>query len=301
MTATATIRRGAAPKKKRSAAKLRIAHKPSTASRALAVIPVPAEQLRRAGNYLLVGLLGIGLVAGIVAIKLPQMVGLELGEAIGSMGFAVKRVEIKGIDRMDRLPVYSVALDQQSMAMPLVDLAEIRNRLLQFGWVQDARVSRRLPDTLVVDIVERKPTAIWQYNQKLALIDAEGHVLAAVDPAKMPDLPLLIGPDANLQSTALGDLIAAAPAIKPMLTGASWVGGRRWDLRFQSGETLALPEGQDAAKAALIKFARMDANARLLGQGFVRFDMRVPDRFVVRVSKVPGKDLASDTAPKSVT
>jgi cell division protein FtsQ len=30
--------------------------------------------------------------------------------------------------------------------------------------VQDARVSRRLPDTLVVDIVERTPSAVWQHT-----------------------------------------------------------------------------------------------------------------------------------------
>ena len=44
----------------------------------------------------------------------------------------------------------------------LVDVDAIRSRLLQFGWVKDARVSRRLPDTLVVDIVERTPAALWQ-------------------------------------------------------------------------------------------------------------------------------------------
>ena len=49
--------------------------------------------------------------------------------------------------------------------MPLVDVEAIRARLLQFGWVKDARVSRRLPDTLVIDIVERQPAAIWQDKQ----------------------------------------------------------------------------------------------------------------------------------------
>ena len=53
---------------------------------------------------------------------------------------------------------------------PLVDVAAIRERLLQFGWVKDARVSRRLPDTLVIDIVERTPAALWQ-NQRPAGAD----------------------------------------------------------------------------------------------------------------------------------
>jgi cell division protein FtsQ len=70
-----------------------------------------------------------------------------------------------------------------------------------------------------------------------------------------------------------------------MLAGATWVGNRRWDLRFQSGETLALPEGEQDAARALIRFARMDGVTGLLGEGFQRFDMRVPDRFVVRVPR----------------
>jgi cell division protein FtsQ len=61
------------------------------------------------------------------------------------------------------------------------------------------------------------------------------------------------------------------------------VGGRRWDLNFQSGETVALPEGYDQARAALYKFARMDKQNDLLGRGLVRFDLRVPGQMVVRM------------------
>ena len=261
------------------------------ASRALAVIPGPIQaKIRTGGNWAL-GLLMAGLVvAGIVAMKLPQMVGTELGEAAGRAGFAVDRIEIHGIRRMDRAEVYAVALEQHSRAMPLVDLGAIRERLLRFGWIADARVSRRLPDTLVVDVVERRPAAIWQYHGRLSLIDQAGTVIAPVRLEAMPDnLPLVIGPSANTQIGALDGLLAAAPSLKPMLAGASWVGERRWDVRFQSGETLALPEGDAEARAALIEFARRDQNARLLGQGYVRFDMRVPGRLVVRSSDEPGR------------
>ena len=72
-----------------------------------------------------------------------------------------------------------------------------------------------------------------------------------------------------------------------MLAGATWVGNRRWDLQFQSGETLALPEGDSEAAAALVNFARMDGVDRLLGRGIVRFDMRDPARFVLRLP--PGR------------
>ena len=105
------------------------------------------------------------------------------------------------------------------------------------------------------------------------MIDAEGVVLQRVPVDKMPDLPLLIGPGANRQARGLGALMTDVPTLKPQLASATWVGGRRWDLSFQSGETVALPEG-DAARTALQHFAKGDKENGLLGRGFVRFDLR---------------------------
>jgi cell division protein FtsQ len=235
--------------------------------------------------------LAIAAVA-IVALGLPAKAMTAAGEAVGSAGFTVKRVDVKGIKRMDSKPVYDIAFDQQSMAMPLVDVAAIRQKLLRYGWVKDARVSRRLPDTLVIDIVERQPAALWQDNQRLALIDADGVVLDKVRVDQMPDLPLLVGPGANGHSADLQRLLAAAPTLKPQLASATWVGMRRWDLGFQSGETISLPEGDSPARLALAKFAKMDRSSGLLGRGLVRFDLRVPGKMIVRLPRAPGESIA---------
>ena len=61
----------------------------------------------------------------------------------------------------------------------------------------------------------------------------------------------------------------------------------------------SLPEGQKASAEALAYFAKQDAQVRLLGQGFVRFDLRDPKRMVVRVSKEPGRQIA-DPDTKSI-
>jgi cell division protein FtsQ len=163
--------------------------------------------------------------------------------------------------------------------------------------VHDARVSRRLPDTLVIDIVERKPAALWQNKGQLALIDAEGVVLDRVPVDKMPDLPLLIGPGANAEEQQLTRILDAVPTLKPQLTSATWVGSRRWDLQLQSGEVIALPEGEEVAKARLSKFARLDKESGLLGRGIIRFDLRVPGRMYVRLPRAPGEPIAPPSAP----
>lgn len=237
-------------------------------------------------------MLAIALVV-LIALDIPAKAERSAAAAVGHAGFNVSGYQILGIVHMDRKQVDDVVNDElrrageaagtQKAPQALVDVAAIRDRLLRFGWVKDARVLRRLPDTLVIDIVERKPAALWQSQGQLALIDAEGVVLDRVPVNQMPDLPLLIGPGANAQEEDLSNLMASVPTLKPQLASATWVGGRRWDLNFQSGETVSLPEGEQAARVALDKFARLDKQNGLLGRGIVRFDLRVPGKMIARL------------------
>ena len=237
--------------------------------------------------------------AAAVALDVPSKLGIAAGEAVGDAGFRVRSVDVQGIKRMDPRPVYEIALDQKTTAMPLLDVAAIRQRLLEYGWVKDARVSRRFPDTLVIDIVERKPAALWQDEDRLTLIDADGVVLDRVPVSQMPDLPLLIGKSANTHAVALDRLLNQVPALKAQLVSATWVGERRWDLSFQSGETVSLPEGGQAASSALTRFAKMDKSAGLLGRGILRFDLRIPGKMTVRLPREPGQPIVPEPASES--
>ena len=243
-------------------------------------------------------LAGISVVA-LIALDVPAKIGLAAGEAVGDAGFRVRSVAVQGTRRMDPKPIYRIALDQRTTALPLVDVAAIRERLLDYGWVKDARVSRRYPDTLVVDIVERAPAALWQDGNRLSLIDNEGHVLDKVAVTRMPDLPLLVGAGANGHARALDALLGKAPTIKAQLVSASWVGQRRWDLAVQTGETIALPEGEGAAATALAKFAEKDKSAGLLGRGITRFDLRKPGQMTVRLPRQPGEPIIPEAPSES--
>ena len=243
---------------------------------------------RRVSGWIFAGMVVAAAIALIAAYRLPQIAGAAVAEAIGGAGFTMRRVEIKGARRVSRLDIYNIAFDQPSMAMPMVDLEATRARLLRFGWIKEARVHRRLPDTLVIDIVERVPVAIWQQSGQLNLIDGEGVVLEPVRIEAMPDLPRVIGAAANRHLADLNGLLEAAPHLRPQVTDATWVGDRRWDIRFQSGELLSLPEGDDAARRAMLVFARMDQQTSMLGRGYARIDMRIPDRAIVRLTREPG-------------
>lgn len=259
-------------------------------------LPVDQARANKLAGFAFGGfLLVIGAVV-LVALDVPAKAMTAAGEAVGSAGFRVRGYEINGLNNMARAPIDAVVSEEVGKAQPLVDVQGVRDRLLHYGWIKDARVSHRLPDTLVVDIVERKPAALWQDRDRLALIDSEGVVLDRVRIDQMPDLPLLIGPGANGRAEQLDRLMASVPTLRPQLASARWVGERRWDINFQSGETLLLPEGETAAKRALTKFAEMDKSAGLLGRGMVRFDLRVPGKMIARLPR-PAAELVAPQQP----
>jgi cell division protein FtsQ len=256
-------------------------------------LPFTEEQLQK-GFLAAILCIGAAVVWTIASLAgFPAMAEYRLAEAAGQAGFEVDRVEVRGVERLNELKVYERVLGERDRAMPLVDIHALRENLLGLSWVKDARVSRQLPDTLVIDIVERTPHAVLQKPNRLVLIDDAGHELEPVSAAKAKGMLRISGPGAQREVRDLSGLLDAAPALKPQVSAAEWVGNRRWNLTFKTGQVLALPQGDDEAAGALISFARLDGVNRLLGGKVTAFDMRAPDRIYMRI---PGRSQQSLSA-----
>jgi cell division protein FtsQ len=224
-------------------------------------------------------------VAGLAG--LPAMARQQLADVAADAGFEVRRVDVRGVEHLNELKVYERVLAERDQAMPLVDIEALRAELMQLSWIQDARVSRQLPDTLVIDIVERKPHAVLRKPDRMVLIDAAGNELEPVTAERAEDMLVVAGPGAGKQVVALTRLLDAAPALKPQVREAEWIGNRRWNLTFKTGQVPALPEGERKSASALISFARLDGTNRLLGGKVAAFDMRAQGRIYMRV---PGRE-----------
>jgi len=310
-----TIRRGGASARK-VAAKAQSARKVEAArartgslmDQVMAMLPISEAQLHKIFLVLILAAAGVLLwvVAGLAGV--PSLAEQRAASLATQAGFAVRRVEIHGVKKLNEQKVYERVLGQQGrQAMTRIDLEGIRQDLMTLSWVEDARISRQLPDTLIVDITERKAQAVLkQHNEdgsdSFVLIDATGHELQGISPGRIGGLLVLAGAGAEGQMAALESLLEAAPALRGQVAEAEWVGHRRWNLTFKSGQTLALPEGVEAGAKALQAFARMDGTNQLIGGRVLAFDMRTGDRMYMRMRgdvdpANPGASLATGGAP----
>ena len=297
---TSSARSVAARADKRRSMRKAHARTGSLLDHAMALLPFGEVALHR----LFVGLiLAAAVAAAAVAASvagLPHIAARRVATLSRAAGFSVRRVEVRGTRQLNELKIYQRVLAERDAAMSDVDVAALRADIMQLSWVEDARVSRQLPDTLVVDVVERHPRAALRTTDAAGhahyvLIDAGGHPLEAISPARAHARLIVAGDGVGSEVAALATLLDTAPAMKPQVAEADWVGNRRWNLVFKTGQILDLPEGGRESAAALVTFARLDGTNRLLGGRATAFDMRAADRMYIRIPN----HAAASAAPAS--
>jgi cell division protein FtsQ len=160
-----------------------------------------------------------------------------------------------------------------------------RQRIEALSWIEHVAVERRLPDTIYVDITERRPYAIWQNQGKFQLIDRNGEVVTNEDVATFSDLPLVVGLGAPAHAADMLTALAAFPDIKSRVAAIVRVGERRWNLQLKNQMTVMLPEGHEAA--SLARLNELQAQQQLLDRKLLFVDMRLPDRLAVQARPMP--------------
>jgi len=203
----------------------------------------------------------------------------RLGGVAAHAGLSVRQVVIEGRANTPE-PLLRAAIGiSRGDSILAVSLHDVRARIETLSWVASATVERRLPDRIVVQLVERRPFAIWQHQGKFRVIDRAGQVVEQ-EVAEARDLPLVVGAGAPAAAAALLDALSEYPALLSRLVAAVRVGERRWNLRLNTGADILLPESAEAA--AIARLMTLQQDQALLDRPLKTVDMRLPDRLIVR-------------------
>jgi cell division protein FtsQ len=169
-----------------------------------------------------------------------------------------------------------------SVGDPILDfsVSGARDRIESLAWVAHVVVERRLPGTVVVDLQERRPFAIWQKDHKFLLIDRNGEVVTNEAVEQFSKLPLVVGAGAPPHAAELLDDLGKVADIADRVEAAVRVGERRWNLRLKNGITVMLPE--EHQDLALAKLHELQQSQALLDRPLIFVDLRLPDRMTVR-------------------
>ncbi len=203
--------------------------------------------------------------------------------ASADVGLSVQEIFVEGRSETAAAVVLDAVGAKRGDPIVSFSPTAAKARLEQLAWVRQASVERLLPGTIMVRINERQPLALWQRHKQLSLIDRDGVEIPGVDLGRFTHLPVVVGDDAPAHAASLLALLATEPTLERRVSAAVRVGGRRWNLKFDNGIDVQLPEIN--AGAAWMRLAEVERDGKLLSRDISAVDLRLPDRLVVRVVK----------------
>jgi cell division protein FtsQ len=177
-------------------------------------------------------------------------------------------------------------------------IESLKNEIQTLPWVNEVIISVSLEDSLNINIKEHQPFAIWEDfssgQDKKYIVSKDGKIIAVNNTEKFSDLVILAGKNAYKNVKSLFNILAIDPEISKNVYSATWVGSRRWDIRFESGLLIKLPSGNsdnDMKNAwdSLIKIYNMPGSLI----GLKTIDLRIAKKIYLEYDQNLTKELQS--------
>jgi cell division protein FtsQ len=229
--------------------------------------------------------LALQVIAGVLTVVF--LAWIAYAKVMGTERLRVARVEVRGSRFLSEGEVRELLGPAVGENILGLDIAALKARLRASPWVEDATVTRTLPDTLRVEVHERAPLALAEV-ERLYLMDEDGVLIDMYGPRTAGfDLPIVRGL-ANVDVEArraraeragalladLGDLAAEVSEVEVEASG---------DLRVVlrgDGEVLRL--GTPPYRASVLTFLGLRKELTTRCPDALYFDLRFRDRIYAK-------------------
>lgn len=250
-------------------------------------------------------------------------IGLLFGSLIlglymfgGSRFFALRDIELQGNKRVSHAEVLKIVRDNTPDGVWRVQIKQLRERLKQHDLIEDAEVTRVLPDTIYVTLKEREPYTLARSLDRVVCVDRNGVMFGNESLLKGQNIPPLVSglvtsgdniQEANRQRMMLyqqliKELDNAEPQLSPRIDEvifddemnvrlilkdsrvAVLVGQEDFRTRLNAAlDVLDAVRRKDAESLQVLKIE--DAQKLLDGRGIAYINATIPKRVIVGLAE----------------
>ncbi len=136
--------------------------------------------------YKILGLVGF---AGLLAVMMVYAYNC----ALCADYFKLKHAVIRGCNKISAKEVKMIAGIDAPMNILSANVEKMKRELEKHPWIKKASVGRELPDRLIIELTERKATALLQKGKDLYIVDRDGVVFKRLEATDGVDLPVFTG------------------------------------------------------------------------------------------------------------
>ncbi|MBN9413349.1 MAG: cell division protein FtsQ/DivIB [Candidatus Paracaedimonas acanthamoebae] len=198
------------------------------------------------------------------------------------IGFQVNDLIVEGRSLTPQKDILKAVNIRRGDSLFASDLADMKMRLEALSWVRTATIQRRWPFTIYVRLAEYKPIALWQQKTKFYLVDDQGHHFNIPKNNPFQSLPILTGEEAPKNAPHLFSVLRDFPRLIGRVTGAIYLGKRRWDLMLDN--RLKLKLGEERIKQGLVQFIQLEEGRKISDKNIVAIDLRFEDKIYFQLA-----------------
>ncbi len=172
-----------------------------------------------------------------------------LNKKFNIIGVGKLKIIISGTQRSNEKHIESVVLAEVNLAYKKHELDDrplqnIISKIKELSpWIDNVSINRQFPNKIAVEIEEYQPFVVWEGKGKKYAVDKNGHNIE-IDSSdhQFDSIIVLSGNDAYKNVNSLFNIFVNDPAVSQDIYSATWVSNRRWDIRFNNGLIIKLPE-----------------------------------------------------------
>ena len=227
------------------------------------------------GSFVALTIMGALFAGGYVRAGIDKV--NEVATAVSSYaGFGISKLHLSGENRTPPQTILAVLNLKPGQSIFDADLQAARARLLRLPLVAQADVTRRYPDSISVNIVEKHPFALWDSGKGLFVVERSGAVITKAMRKAFPHLPVFAG-DPPKGGADLVEAISDQRAVAARVRIMQRVGQRRWNLILDDGVVVMLPETGWRKQLAVLEHLIVDKG--ILERDVKQIDLRLPDNY----------------------
>ena len=199
--------------------------------------------------------------------------------------FLINLIKIDGVNHRISNEIRSVMNLDLPISSYDFDLENIKSKVQLMNIVETANLF--IADNIIhVEILERKPSIIWQNNDNLEILDANGISISLVNSIqKHLNLPLIAGQGANKHVKEALFIYHHNLIFSEQLIGLVRVGNRRWNMDLINNRRVMLPS--EGVNKALKKMIELNFVYEFSSKNFNVLDFRNINRVIIRKNNEP--------------
>ncbi|WP_052715786.1 cell division protein FtsQ/DivIB [Devosia chinhatensis] len=262
-------------------------------------LPVPARSPHRRianrvnrafvlhGRLIRRALMAMALTAAAVAVyQVREPIGV-MAATVGDLaqgnfaqaGLAIGEISISGQTLTSEQSIFDALGIAPHTSTLGFDVEEARQRIADLPAVASVTVRKTYPGDVTVNITEKEAVARWRVDGVTFLIDGRGEQIGE-DGGAYGELPLVIGDGAADDALVMIRALDMVPQLQDGLVALSRIADRRWDMIYDTGLRVQLPE-QGVAQA-LQRLVAYQNDYQLLDRDVAIIDLRIDTVVAIR-------------------